>query len=306
MRKIVGIAVIVIALVAVMMPAPAGAVQVKVGLSGMYDIWDPPFKELHSGKSTSLFYGGMKDDDDGSLMLGPALGLKWGGWRMDLQALFGVTKNEFSYTNLKYDLTLWANPILNLVPSLNFTVGDSSARRYDVDVKFGKSIVQYLYINFGARFNYAKGSGDQFLLHLPLQINFGDYDYKYFQVGPLVGIGFEYEIKGFSIYFDVNAIVNFGNHKFERKYLFPFPWSYVMPFKYDTDVIGFGFDTDVGIAYYIAPAHISIGAGFRWVGVACTPGEDDSSMLDFAYKNSWVKGKWDHFYGFTFNVSARF
>lgn len=142
MRKIVSIAVIVIALVAVMMPAPARAVQVKVGLSGMYDIWDPPFKELHSGKSTSLFYGGMKDDDDGSLMLGPALGLKWGGWRMDLQALFGVTKNEFSYTNLKYDLTLWANPITNLVPSLNFTVGDSSARRYDVDVKFGKSIVQ--------------------------------------------------------------------------------------------------------------------------------------------------------------------
>lgn len=305
MKKTLIIAAIAVALLAVMGPAPAGAVQVKIGLAGMYDIWDPPFKKLHEGKSNSLIHAGLKDDADGSLMLGPALNLKWGGWRMDLQALFGVMKNEFDYTNYRWDLTLWNLP--GFGQRLDWiTVGDYSARRYDVDLKFGKSIVQYLYFNFGARFNWADGSGSQFRIAPGPGLNFGEDDFRYFQVGPIIGIGFEYEIKGFSFYFDVNGIVNFGNHNLERKYLFPFPWSYVMPFKYDTDIIGFGFDTDIGMAYFIAPAHISIGVGFRWVGVVCVPGEDDSSMIDFAYRDKWVKGKWDHFYGFTFNVSARF
>ncbi len=314
MKKIMIIAVIAIALVAVLRPAPAEAVQVKVGLSGMYDWWEAPFAKFHEGKSDSLFHVGLKDDADGSFMLGPELNLKWGGWRMGLLALFGVTKNEFSYTNLKWDMTLWnllhlmGNNAMGL-PLGNINIGDSSARRYDVDLKFGKSLVQYLYLNFGARFNYAKGNGSQFLIYLPWQdpyINLGDYDYHYYQVGPLLGLGFEYEIKGFTIYFDVNGIVNFGNHELERKLIFRIPYSYLIPFEYDTDIIGFGFDTDIGVAYFIAPAHISIGAGFRWTGVVCVAGEDDSSMIDFAYRKSWIKGKWDHFYGITFNVSARF
>ncbi len=309
MKKTLIIAIIVIALVAVMRPAPAGAVQVKVGLSGMYDWWEAPFAKFHGGKSDSLIYMGLKDDSDGSFMLGPELNLKWGGWRMQLLALFGITKNKFEYTNYKWDMTLWNFPgIPDNVSMGNFVIGDSSARRYDVDLKFGKSIVQYLYFNFGARFNYADGSGSQFILYYPggPLFNMKDSDFHYFQVGPILGLGFEYEIKGFSIYFDVNGLVNFGNHYLESTQFFPFPWSYLIPFKYDTDVIGFGFDTDIGIAYFIAPAHLSIGVGFRWVGVVCVPGDDDSSMIDFAYRNKWVKGKWDHFYGITFNVSARF
>jgi hypothetical protein len=307
MKKILILAAMAMALVAIMGPAPAGAVEVKIGATGMYDWWDPPFKELHEGKSSSLFYGGLKHENDGSFMLGPELDLKWGSWRMQLLGLFGVTRNEFSYTDYMWDFTLW-NFTTPRVQMANFNIGESKARRYDVDLKFGKSIIKYLYINFGARFNYAKGDGSQFIFYPsggPL-FNFGEYDYHYYQVGPLVGLGFEYEIKGFSIYADVNFLVNFGNNYLERKLLFPSLYPYLIPFKYDTDVVGFGFDTDIGVAYFIAPAHISVGLGFRWVGVVCVPGHDDSSMIDFGYRNSWVKNRWDHFYGITMNVSARF
>ncbi|OHD62998.1 MAG: hypothetical protein A2176_09220 [Spirochaetes bacterium RBG_13_51_14] len=287
---------------------PALAAEVKLGVTGMYDMWKPPFKKLHNGETSGLLATGGKFDEDGSFMLGPSLEVAFGSWKMILLPLFGVVKNDFSYSSFVMDLTLW-DIISGLLPGTYLAVGDSSARRYDVDLKFAKRIHRFFNFNIGARFNYGDGEGSQFRLYLPgtPPVDLVDDEYHLWQLGPVIGVGFIYEIKGFSIFADVNGIVNFGNNYLERKQLIIFfPWSYLVPFKYDTNFLGFGFDTDIGMAYYIAPAHLTVGASFRWVGVVCASAGDDGSVLDLGYDDGWISGKWDHFYGVMFFVSYKF
>lgn len=290
---------------AALRPLPANAAEASLGVTAMYDWWQPPFLKLHYGDATRLFGFRMKHDEDGSFMLGPTLKVWFGPWRMDLTGLFGVTKNDFAYSSLNWDFTVWNILGPDLIRNY-IMIGDSSARRYDVDLKFAKSIHRFVNFNIGGRFNYADGDGSQYRLYIPIDFNFGQDDYHFWQVGPVIGIGFNFEIKNFTIYFDINGIVTIGDNYLERKLVFPRLYPYLIPFKYDTYFLGFGFDMDAGIAYYIAPAHLSIGVGFRWVGVVCASVDDDGSMLDLSYKDHWINSEWDHFYGITFNVSYKF
>ena len=306
-NAVIFITTIIVVFAAAAMHVPARAAEASLGITGMYDWWQPAFLDLHYGDATRLLGTKIKHDEDGSFMLGPALKVWFGTWRMDLTALFGVSKNEFVYSSLNWDLTVWnivgtpPDPIRGYI-----TIGDSTARRYDVDLKFAKSIHRFVNFNIGGRFNYAKGDGSLYRVYIPLDFNFGEDDYRLWQVGPVVGIGFNFEIKNFTLYFDVNGLVNLGDNYLERKLAFPRLYPYLIPFKYDTYFLGFGFDTDAGVEYYIEPAHLTVGAGFRWVGVVCASVDDDSSMLDLSYRDHWMDGEWDHFYGITFNVSYTF
>jgi hypothetical protein len=288
-------------------PAPARAADASLGISCMYDWWLPAFQKLHYGDATRLLGTRIKHDEDGSFMLGPALKVWFGTWRMDLTALFGVSKNEFAYSSLNWDVTVWniVGPPYDPIRCY-ITIGDSSARRYDVDLKFANSIHRFVNFNIGGRFNYADGEGSLYRLYMPLAFNFGEDAYHLWQVGPIIGVGFNFEIKNLTIYFDVNALVNLGDNYLERKLALPSLYPWVVPFKYDAYFLGFGFDTDAGIEYYIEPAHLTIGAGFRWVGVVCAAVDDDSSMLDLSYQDKWMNGRWDHFFGITFNISYMF
>ncbi len=106
-------------------------------------------------------------------------------------------------------------------PGLPFSpyimVGDSSARRYDADLKVAKRLNDFFNFNFGARFSYGGGEGSRFHLYLPLDLNFGNDKYHLWQVGPELGVGFNYTIKGFTVYLDVNGLFNGGNNYLERK-----------------------------------------------------------------------------------------
>lgn len=285
-------------------PTPSRAIEVGFGLSGMYDMWLPAFRYLHAGEACKLAGEGLKHDNDGGLMLGPELGIYTMDWKLNLQVLFGVTKNDLSYSSAVWDATVW-----NFVgpPSPPYImIGEGSTRRYDADLKVAVRLNDYFNFNIGGRFNYGDGEGSQFRFHIPLAFNYGNDSYHIWQVGPELGIGFNYTIEGFTIYLDANVLVNGGNNYLERKLAWPGLFPYVVPFKYDTDFLGFGFDTDAGVSYYIEKAHILLGMGFRWVGVVCVSLSDYSSTTDLTHKEGWMTGEWDHLYGLTFNVGFRF
>jgi hypothetical protein len=306
-KVITAIITMIVVFAAAARPAPVRAAQAEasLGITGMYDWWLPAFQKLHYGDATRYLGRLAKHDEDGSFMLGPTLKVWFGTWRMELTALFGLSKNDFVYSSLNWDVTLWHFIDPNLFRGY-IALGDSSARRYDVDLKFAKSLHRFVNFNIGGRFNYGDGEGSLYRLYVPLDFNFGEDKYHLWQVGPIIGIGFNFEIKNLTIYLDVNGLVNLGNNYLERKLARPFLIPYLVPFKYDTYFLGFGFDTDAGVEYYIEQAHISVGAGFRWVGVVCASVDDDSSMLDLSYKEKWMDGEWDHFFGITFNVSYTF
>jgi hypothetical protein len=306
---IIAIITILVVFAAAARPLPVRAAQAEASLciACMYDWWYPVFQNLHYGDATRFLGTTIKHDEDGSFMLGPTLKVWFGKWRMELTPLFGASKNDFRYSSLNWDVTVWN--IISPPPYPNWgyiTVGDSTARRYDVDLKFAKSLHRFFNFNIGGRFNYGGGEGKLYRFYMPLDFNYGEDKYHLWQVGPVIGIGFNVEIKNLTIYFDVNGIINLGNNYLERKLVLPglFPW--VVPFKYDTYLLGFGFDTDAGIEYYIEQAHISVGAGFRWVGVVCAAVDDNSSLLDLSYQDKWMNGRWDHFFGITFSVSYTF
>lgn len=294
-----------ISILVTVIPAPSHAVEVGIGMSGMYDMWLPAFKRLHAGEACKLYGNDFKHDHDGSLMLGPELGIYTEEWKINLSVLFGVTKNKLSYSSGVWDMIVWnvTDPAL-FRPYL--MTGDGSARRYDADVKVAKRLNDYFNFNFGARFNYGSGEGSQYRIHLPLSFNFGNDKFHLWQVGPEIGVGFNYTIKGFTIYLDVNGLINGGNNYLERKLLRPILLPYLIPYEYSTDFLGFGFDTDIGVSYYIEQAHMIVGIGFRWIGVVCVSMGDDSPTMDLAHTEDWMTGYWDHFYGLTFNVGFRF
>ncbi|MBN2158299.1 MAG: hypothetical protein JW807_02810 [Spirochaetes bacterium] len=306
MKKIM-FAALAVCLFITVAPAPSRAVEIGFGINGMYDIWLPAFKKLHTGETCGLIGKEIKSDDDGSLMLGPELGFYTEEWKVNFAVHFGVTRNALSYSSLVWDITVW-----HFIPGLPFNpyiaIGDEDTRRYDADIKIAKRLNNYFNLNFGARFNYGTGEGSQFRLY-PLAgpwLNLGGDEYHFWQVGPEVGIGFNYTVKGFTVFLDVNGLINGGNNYLERRLIRPGLWPFLIPFEYETDLLGFGFDTDIGVNYYIEPAHMLIGIGFRWVGVVCASLSDDGSVLDLTHDDGWISGEWDHFYGFTFNVGFRF
>lgn len=286
-------------------PSPSSAIEFGIGVNGMYDMWLPVYKRLHVGEPCRVAGYNLKHDNDGSFMLGPELGIYTEDLKICVSALFGVTRNSLEYSSIVWDPSVWY--IYPQTPQTACVViGDGSARRYDADLKIAKALNDLFNINFGARFNYGGGDGSQFRLHMPLDFNFGEDTYHIWQVGPEIGIGFNYSNSGFTIYIDVNGLVNGGNNYLERKLVLPRFLPCLLPFKYDGDFLGFGFDTDIGASYYIEQAHMLIGIGFRWVGVVCVSLENDDSVLDLSHRNGWMTGYWDHFYGLTFTVGFRF
>jgi hypothetical protein len=289
-------------------PAPSHAVEVGFGVNGMYDMWLPAFKRLHFGEPCKLAGYNLKNNDDASLMLGPELGIYTEEWKVNIAVLFGVTKNYLYYSSVAWDVTMWDLSFYS-THSPYVIYGEESARRYDADVKVAKRLNDYFNLNFGARFNYGGGEGSQYRTYITtpfMPYNFGKDKYHLWQVGPEIGIGFNYTIKGFTVYLDINGLINGGNNYLERKLILPMFLPAIVPSEYDGDFLGFGFDTDVGVSYYIEKAHMSLGIGFRWVGVVCVSLGNDGSVLDLSHREGWMTGYWDHFYGLTFNVGFRF
>lgn len=307
MRTILAVAVVTALAVAMTLarPSSARAAEVQLGAVGMVDWWNPVFKMLHTGETTKLIGFEMGSDISPSFMLGPTLGVKFSSWNMTLTPLFGVSRNEFSSSSFVWDVPLLALPFESYLQ-----INESKARRYDVDLKFAKSIHKFFNITIGARFNYGDGEGQNLRLGWSGPgINFGKDEYSVWQLGPSFGLGFNYEIKGFTVYANAAFLLTFGENYLERKLFFGglFPIiRWVIPNKYDTYFLGFGLDTEAGVAYFIAPARVTVGVGFRWVGTVAANLDDSGQTLDLSYNKGWIGGEWDHFYGLIFKVTYKF
>ncbi len=287
----------------------AHAAEVQLGAGFMYDWWSPVFAHLQSGKADKFPAFEMDYDHDGSFMLGPTLQVDKisGGWGLKLQPLIGVTRNQFTFTSFNLDANFWEYWFNNRLFNTYFTKGDSKARRYDVDLGINKDLNKYLLLLIGVRFNYADAEGTRFMFwDRNNWVNFGKDEFSLWTLGPSLGLGFKYEIKDFSFGLNASFLVCAAVHDLEKRNLFPLFWPYVFPYNYKATLLGFGFDTNVWLAYFIQKARISLNVGFRWVGTFYAALDDSPSKLDFSHDRGWAGGRADHFYGITFGAAYRF
>lgn len=301
MKKITVLLCAVLVLLGVLAgPTAAQAAEVKLGVEMMYGWWKPAFLTMEHETAAKLLGYKFRDNSDGTFMMGPMMWAKISSkWSVEFKALFGLTRNEFEHLSWAADITLWSLPFINTY----FDIGTAKVRRYDLDLKFGYGLHKYIDLLIGARFNYGDGEGNSFRF----PIDFKKEEFSNWYLGPSLGIGGHFEIKGFSFGLGTSFICQFGNYNLEKTVFFDsIPWSWIYPYKYDVGYISFGLDSYLRLAYLIAPIHLEVFVGGRYVFLAHASVSDDGSILDITYKKGWIGGKLDHFGGINFGVAYKF
>jgi hypothetical protein len=298
----------------VLKASEARAVEAKLGVAMMYDWWSPAFLKLEQENAAKIFSSNLRDNQDGSFMLGPTFWVRLtGDWAMVGTVLFGVTRNQFDHTSVAIDMPVWALVTPGGPVDSYLDVGSSKVRRYDVDLNFEYAIHKYFNLLIGARFNYDDGEGIQSfrLLENPLglggaRFNLKDEYYDAWYLGPSLGIGFHIEpVENFTISLGVSAIVQWGDYYLEKKFLIP-PITYAAPYKYDVGYFCIGLDTNLKFAYLIAPINVELWIGGRYMLLPHISAGDDGSVLDLSYKQGWITGELEHFGGITFGAAYKF
>jgi hypothetical protein len=281
------------------------AVEGKVGVVMMYDWWKPGYLEFEREVAGKPFGKNLAHNLDGSFMLGPTFSIGIGsGWTFGTTLLFGVTRNEFENSSAALDFYLLRG-LFNF-PFFGRAYVDVSSqkiRRYDWDIDFSKEVHKYFDLLIGVRFNYGDGEGSSYSIGTFPFIDFKDEDFSAWYLGPKLGVGFHYEfIRGLTLGVGLSALIQFGQYNNERKMLS----SWFVPYQYEVGYLGFGIDTNVRLAYLIAPAHLEVFVGGRYSLLAHVSAGDDGSVLDLTYKKGWITGELEHWGGIFFGAAYKF
>jgi hypothetical protein len=286
------------------------SVEVKLGLAMMYDWWYPGFMKLERGLAGNMLSKNRKTIYDGSFMMGPTLWLKVGStWNIGATALFGLTRNQIKHSSL----AIQANYLYLTIPSsmvdAYIDTGSSKIRRYDVDLLVERFMYKFITLLFAARFNYNDGEGSsyQFLYLNPFPINKIKDKFSAWYVGPSVGAGLHYEIKGFSIHTGVSALFQLGVYKNERVMQNPL----VRMFNFISDetkiaYVAMGADAFLKLAYFIERIRVEFWVGGRYIILTHICMYDIGSAFNAAYKKSWITGEYEQLTGLTFGAMYKF
>jgi hypothetical protein len=285
------------------------SVEVKLGVSMMYDWWQPAYLKLSNGMTGNLFSRKYKSDTDGSFMLGPSLEIKIGDtWNIGLTGLFGCSKNQLRHSTIAVEANFLNFVIPDGIINPYIDRGIIETRRYDVDLNVERAMLKYLNLLFGARFSYQDTEGysmRESSLYFPISKIKDDYTVWY--VGPSVGAGFHYEINGFSIKAGVSALFQFGYLYLERYNINPL----LLNFNFISDEfiiahLSIGADCGLKLAYFIKKISLEVWVGGRYIILPHISVKDIDSAFNAAYKKGWITGKVEQFGGLTFGASYRF
>jgi hypothetical protein len=286
-----------------LMPAPSSAADVKLGVSMMGDWYRPGYMGLVNESEGKLLGSNLKENLDGSFMMGPNFWVGFGGgWSLSLQALFGLNKNQFDYSTFAADLTI------PQTFKAYYDVGEVELWKMDTDVGLAKELHKYVSLLIGVRFSYDDGETSAFRLGfmgaaLPFDIKKDEFSNWY--LGPSLGVGLHFELyKNLVLGFGTSFIVQFGTFESEKKLLSAY-WT-LLPYKYEVGHFDLGLDSYLKISYFIEAAHLEVFVGGRYIFLANIVAGDDGSVLDLTYKSGWITGKMDHFGGILFGAAYKF
>lgn len=285
-------------------PAPAGAADVKLGVTMMGDWYKPGYMGLVNESEGKLLGSNTKQNLDGSFMMGPNLWAGLGsGWSLNLQMLFGLNKNQFEYSTFAVDLTIPQFPPLKAY----FDIGDVDIWKMDTDVGVAKELHKYVSLLIGARFSYDKGETSAFRLGITGMgpVDFKKDEFSNWYLGPSLGVGLHFELyKGLVLGFGTSFIVQFGTFESEKKLLSAY-WT-LLPYNYEVGHFDLGLDSYLKLSYYIEAAHLEVFVGGRYIFLGNIVAGDDGSVLDLTYQEGWITGKMDHFGGIMFGAAYKF
>jgi hypothetical protein len=288
----------------------SGSVEVKLGIAMMYDWWYPGFMKLECGLAGNVLSRNRKTIYEGSFMMGPTLWLKIGGaWNIGATGLFGISRNKIKHSTV----ALEANYLYLTIPSslmdMYIDDGTSRIRRYEADFFVERFMYKFITLIFGARFNYndVEGRSWQFLYLNPFPINKIKDDSDAWYVGPSLGAGLHYEIKGFSIHAGASALFQFGVYSFERTLQNPL----VRMFNFISDetkiaYVAMGADTFLKLAYFIEQIRVEFWVGGRYMILPHISVYDIGSAFNAVYKKSWITGEYEQLAGLTFGAMYKF
>jgi hypothetical protein len=243
-------------------------------------------------------------------MMGPTLWLKIGStWNLGATALFGLSRNMVRHSTV----ALEANYLYLTIPSsmvdAYIDTGTSRIRRYDADVLIERFMYKFISLLVAARFNYnnAEGSSWQFLYLNPFPINKIKDKFSAWYVGPSVGVGLHYEIKGFTIHAGASALFQFGVYKNERRLINPL----VRVFNFISDetkiaYVAMGADTFLKLAYFIERIRVEFWVGGRYIILPHISVYDIGSAFNAVYRKSWITGEYEQLAGLTFGAMYKF
>lgn len=295
------------------LPSFLNASEVSTGVAMMYDWWKPGFMKMENETAAKIFGLNTWERIGGSFMLGPTIKAKIDGdWNLGATFLVGITRNTFGYQSIPLSLSWWSVLSTHIRDDyLENCDNKSKVRRYDLDINVERKIIPYLDLLLGSRFNYDEGKSESARIldtHAPgvyQGMNLKKENYKSWYLGPSVGFGLHYEIKGFSFGLGTSFIFQFGDYFLQKKVYFPI-MSYILPFNYKVGFVGFGLDSFVRIAYLIAPINVEIWVGGRYIFLSLASAGSDPSAYDLTYKRNWINSQQDHFYGITFGAAYKF
>ncbi len=283
-------------------PSASHAVEAKLGIYMMGDWWQPAFINFERENAGKLASSNVKNSSEGSFMFGPMFWVQLtGSWSLGGQVLFGLCMNEFSYSTWAAELTLPMQPTFAY-----YDVGKSECRRYDTDLTAEYAFHKYFNLLIGLRFNYDDGEqGDSLRFNTwgnPSDVKHEEYSAWYF--GPSLGVGFHYDfVKDLTFSFGLSALIQFGEYNIEKKYL---STAFMLPYDYTAGYFCIGLDMNLKLAYYIAPAHLEVFVGGRYIMLPHFAAGDESSGYDLSYQPGWIDGQIEHWGGITFGFAFKF
>ena len=288
----------------VLKPTMSHATEAKVGISMMGDWWKPAFLKFENQSTSNIMGSNLKHDADGSFMFGPMFWVNVAsGWNLGGQMLFGLSRNQFEYSSIAIDADLVRWGIGRGLLGGYIDIGQTKCRRYDLDLYAEHPVHKFLDLLIGFRFNYDDGKGNSYRLGT-YGFDYKKDEYSAWYMGPSVGVQFHYEIvKGFTVSTAVSAIIQWGQYNTEKKYLDTF--LFLVPYDYHVGYFCIGLDMNVKLAYYIAPAHLEVFVGGRYIVLPHIAAGNDSSMYDLSYKNNWIGGEAEHWGGIFFGAAYK-
>jgi hypothetical protein len=297
----------------VVAPRPAGPknVQVKLGLSMAYDWWMPAFIKLENGMTGTVTAKNMRTSFGGSFMMGPVLGIKVGSaWNIGLSALIGLSKDKFKHTTQAVDQNLLYMTIPQNMFSAYIEDGMSRTRRYEADAAVEYSFHKYFSLLFGASFRYIDGDGSSVRLStLFFPISSTKIEYNAWYVGPSIGIGFYYEIRGFSIKAGISALIQGGTYYCRNSFRSPLYGIYAFAFIPDEFAVAYlamGGAGDLRFAYFVERIRVEFWIGGRYAVLPHISLYDAGSAYNGKYKKGWITGELEQYGGINFGAAYKF
>lgn len=290
----------------------AKPVEVTLGVTMMYGWWRPAYSGIDSGRIGNLMARSITAKNSGSFMLGPTLGIAIGNsWNIEATALFGVSRDVFRHSTLAME----ANYLYLTIPSSMVDIyldrGVMKARRYDSDISIEHSIHRYINLLIGIRFNYAdaEGSSTRLLSQNPSRLEKTAEEYRDWKIGPSVGIGFQYSIRGFSLKFGASALFQGGVFYLKKSFINPLPAIInfmFIPDEYNLAYAAIGADAGIKLAYFIEKIRVEFWVGGRYVILSHISLFDIDTAYNAAYRKGWITGKVEQFGGITFGAGYKF